>query len=145
MNPPPSHPQRQDSGAWSCPLDNFLTRSKCECHHQYGKGRFQRKNRKPIYQRDWKQEKNCLNTLILKKDDAIIRKYQWNHRFLCILSKNFDFWTQTNPNNMIGERLSKNSCDWVASVCFYRKQQIITKKGQITGDSAEELKELRIK
>ena len=79
-------------------------------------------------QRDWTQEKNCLNAWILKKDDAITRKYQWNHRFLWILSNNFGFWTQTNPNNMIGERLSKNSCDWVASVCFYRKKNSLQKK-----------------
>ena len=81
-----------------------------------------------LIQRDWTQEKNCLNAWILKKDDAITRKYQWNHRFLWILSKNFGFWTQTNPNNMIGERLSKNSCDWVASVCFYRKKIIHYKR-----------------
>ena len=29
---------------------------------------------------------------------------------------------------MIGERLSKNSCDWVASVCFYRKKIIHYKR-----------------
>ena len=80
------------------------------------------------HQRDWIQEKNFLNAWILKKDDAIIQKYQWNHRFLWMLSKIFGFWTQTNPNDMIGERLSKNSCDWVASVCFYRKKIIHYKR-----------------